>query len=634
MNGEGTYADSNRDTYMGTWLFDMKHGKGTMSYANGNCYEGEWGRDKPDGQGSYEWSNGNKYIGKWKQGKMNGNGTMTWANGNVYDGCWVDGLPKGNGTFRFSEGSFYVGEWSQNQEEQNGTYYPSSSDIEHFDWDPQEVYNVDLTDCIVGLGETIKIYPSEKSTNARPRRASMDVGLTAREGQTFNSESDVGSDSSSKGHIKPAGESNDLNTSKESRRPQIIEQPPRRRKGVIILRGHKNYELMCNLQRGIRHSLQRPASATSVDLREKVFDTKEKRWTKITQEGSNNTPPHQSSEFKFKDYCPTVFRTLRTLLKVDPEEYKKSICETGPMRELSSPGKSGSFFYLTNDEKYVIKTIKKAEIKVILRMLPEYYNHIRTFENTLISKFYGLHCVKLTGSTQKKVRFVIMGNLLGTNVIHRCFDLKGSSHGRLAVKHESKIDSSTMLKDLDLNFIFKLRKSLFREFSRQLDRDIDFLEQERIMGYSLLLGVHFRQVSHTGEPISCEETFQYELCLPLFPAANGALNSGSATPTTKPVSDPNKEGATRLSMNVPARAEQTKKNDSESQSIGKRTGVYYDVVLHFGIIDILQDYDINKKLEHAYKSFQYDPTSISSVDPRQYSRRFRDFIFRVITEDT
>lgn len=68
--------------------------------------------------------------------------------------------------------------------------------------------------------------------------------------------------------------------------------------------------------------------------------------------------------------------------------------------------------------------------------------------------------------------------------------------------------------------------------------------------------------------------------------------------------------------------------------MGEPTGEYYDVILVFGIIDILQDYDISKKLEHAYKSFQYDPSSISAVDPRQYSKRFRDFIYKIFTEDT
>jgi hypothetical protein len=97
-------------------------------------------------------------------------------------------------------------------------------------------------------------------------------------------------------------------------------------------------------------------------------------------------------------------RTLRKLFKVDAADYMLSLCGSEALRELSSPGKSGSFFYLTNDDRYMIKTMKKSEVKMLLKMLPAYYNHVRSFENTLVTKFFGLHCVKLAGANQKKVR--------------------------------------------------------------------------------------------------------------------------------------------------------------------------------------------------------------------------------------
>jgi len=146
-------------------------------------------------------------------------------------------------------------------------------------------------------------------------------------------------------------------------------------------------------------------------------------------------------------------------------------------------------------------------------MLPAYYNHFRAFENALVTKFYGLHCVKLNGPSQKKVylyvveifyclkkfkhllvsipiekhgflirenyemhiykiygfqvRFIIMGNLFCSEyTIHRRFDLKGSSLGRITTKPESEITETTILKDLDLNFIFRLQRSWFLEFCR------------------------------------------------------------------------------------------------------------------------------------------------------------------------
>ncbi|RRT48463.1 hypothetical protein BHM03_00051275 [Ensete ventricosum] len=90
---------------------------------------------------------------------------------------------------------------------------------------------------------------------------------------------------------------------------------------------------------------------------------------------------------------------------------------------------------------------------------------------------------------------------------------------------------------------------------------------------------------------------------------------------------------------MPARAEHTTRSASDPFLAGgglpmlMRSGKIHDVILYFGVIDILQDYDITKKLEHAYKSLQVDPNSISAVDPKLYSRRFQDFIGRIFMED-
>lgn len=59
-----------------------------------------------------------------------------------------------------------------------------------------------------------------------------------------------------------------------------------------------------------------------------------------------------------------LFRHLRELFQVDPADYMLAICGNAALRELSSPGKSGSFFYLTQDDRFMIKTVKKSEVKV------------------------------------------------------------------------------------------------------------------------------------------------------------------------------------------------------------------------------------------------------------------------------
>ncbi|KAI3425633.1 Phosphatidylinositol 4-phosphate 5-kinase [Psidium guajava] len=595
MMGKGTYTGPSGDTYRGSWTTNLKHGQGTKSYAKGDYYEGEWQHGLQDGHGRYQWMNGNHYLGQWKNGAINGNGTMIWSNGNRYDGLWEDGLPKGNGTFRWADGSSYVGVWSKDPKEQRGTFYPSRSMAGNVDFDPQKVFAVDLNDCKVSTGEKVPVLPSQKMLSCPPvvegvfKPSNGDDGKSRRasvDGRVFDYSWDSHGDRN--GETTPRSmveglesiQLDDSDTRIARTRQRASRIQPVKRQGETIMKGHKNYDLMLNLQLGIR--------------------------------------------------------TLRKLFKVDAADYMISICGNDALRELSSPGKSGSFFYLTNDDRYMIKTVKKAEVKMLLRMLPAYYNHFRAYENTLVTKFFGLHCVKLTGATQKKVRFVIMGNLFCSEyTIHRRFDLKGSSHGRITEKPEAGIDATTTLKDLDLNFIFRLRKFWFQEFCRQVDKDCDFLEQERIMDYSLLIGLHFQDISYSKDLLVAEARPSRAQT----PRGNGDTVGGmgqfSNVESDRNLLDPTRWTSIKLGVNMPARAELTvRRTDCECQLIGDPTGELYDVIVYFGIIDILQDYDITKKIEHAYKSFQYDPTSISAVDPKQYSRRFRDFIFRIFVEDT
>lgn len=56
-----------------------------------------------------------------------------------------------------------------------------------------------------------------------------------------------------------------------------------------------------------RYSAGKEASMLR-DLKPSDFDPREKFWTRFPPEGSKITPPHQSAEFRWKDYCPVVFR--------------------------------------------------------------------------------------------------------------------------------------------------------------------------------------------------------------------------------------------------------------------------------------------------------------------------------------
>ncbi|KAG2713446.1 hypothetical protein I3843_04G168500 [Carya illinoinensis] len=612
MEGHGTFIGIDGDTYRGSWVADRKHGFGVKRYANGDVYEGSWKCNLQHGEGRYVWSDGNEYVGEWKNGYISGKGVLIWSNGNKYEGYWENEVPKGKGVFTWADGSSNAGSWGKDFHFQvEAARKRSSVDVENVDLDVARNVNFpriciwesdgeagDITCDIVDNVEASMFYKGGKECSY-----GGSVGQTPRS-------------------------------------PCLLANGEIKKPGQMISKGHKNYDLMLNLQLGIRHSVGKHAS-TWRELRPGDFDPKEKFWTRFPPEGSKCTPPHQSLDFKWKDYCPVVFRHLRELFAIDPADYMLAICGNDALRELSSPGKSGSLFYLTQDDRFMIKTVKKSEVKVLIRMLPSYYQHVYQYKNSLITKFFGVHCVKPVGG--QKTRFIVMGNLFCSEYrIHKRFDLKGSSYGRTTDKPEEEIDETTTLKDLDLNYVFRLECSWFQELIWQIDRDCEFLEGERIMDYSLLIGVHFRDDCSVNEmkmspfdmcsgkrDMHLDDTFKqgYDINKVELQEMDWIL-VGRGPPI-------------RLGANMPGRAERVSRfgvdqhsgSGSSNSTPSQGGGEIFDVILFFGIIDILQDYDISKKLEHAYKSLQVDPTSISAVDPKLYSKRFRDFIHRIFVDD-
>lgn len=49
-----------------------------------------------------------------------------------------------------------------------------------------------------------------------------------------------------------------------------------------------------------------------------------------------------------------------------------SLCNE-PLIELSNPGASGSIFYVTRDDEFIIKTVNAKEAEFLQKLLPGYY---------------------------------------------------------------------------------------------------------------------------------------------------------------------------------------------------------------------------------------------------------------------
>ncbi|KAL3894492.1 MAG: hypothetical protein SGCHY_005244, partial [Lobulomycetales sp.] len=264
--------------------------------------------------------------------------------------------------------------------------------------------------------------------------------------------------------------------------------------GTPIKEGHVNFLLMFDMLTGIRISVGR------CDMREykeiQAFSYADSDYSQMHKlafdEHGKELIPNSEYDFKFKDYAPWIFKCVRDAFHVDSVDYLQSLTGKYVLSELGSPGKSGSFFYFSSDYRYIIKTISQAEHRFMRRILRHYYNHVRDNPDTLLSRIFGLHRVKLPGN--KKIHFVVMGNVFPPHKdMHRIYDLKGSLTGRFLSKAKQEANTMPVLKDK--NWLANSEKLVLGPEKRnilieQLDKDVLFLKECRIMDYSFLVGVH------------------------------------------------------------------------------------------------------------------------------------------------
>ncbi|XP_028800956.1 phosphatidylinositol 4-phosphate 5-kinase 7 isoform X2 [Neltuma alba] len=691
-HGYGTFTTSSGSVYRGSWRMNAQHGIGRKEYSNSDIYEGLWKEGVHEGSGRYSWSGGNTYIGNWKRGKIDGRGVMRWGNGDIFDGFWSNGLRHGSGVYRFAEGGLYIGTWSRGLKDGKGTFFPAgckhpslkkwcsslSNDDDGSNLNSEE-HRPPKSKVKRSLSEKVSVSGSlRNSHHISHRTSSLDSSWTRHPPpqecicDDYSRRLPLTSDG---GHSEDPDKITWVYEREYMQGVLIMEKTrkysevSRKNKWqnkfgvqqvkpsscVDIFGGSRSYYLKLNLQLGIRYTVGKITPVPAREVRSSDFGDRARIRMYFPKEGSQFTPPHKSIDFYWKDYCPMVFRNLREMFKLDAAEYMMSICGDSGLRDITSPGKSGSIFYLSQDDRFVIKTLKKSELKVLLQMLPKYYSHVGEYENTLITKFFGLHRIMLRGG--KKVRFVVMGNMFCTELhIHRRYDLKGSSQGRFTSK--DKIKENTTLKDLDLKYEFHMDKKLRESLLHQIKVDCGFLESQQIIDYSLLLGLHFRApenlkaLAEQPESLTSDALKQGEqLILPkglLLVAHEPSFVNTAPGPhirgnTLRAYSIGDKEvdlllpGTGRLrvqlGVNMPAQANRKLVEDKVEASEIELFEVY-DVVLYMGIIDILQQYNLRKKAEHAYKSLQFDPVTISVVEPKLYAERFINFLETKVFPET
>ncbi|XP_017344427.1 phosphatidylinositol-4-phosphate 5-kinase, type I, beta a isoform X3 [Ictalurus punctatus] len=319
-------------------------------------------------------------------------------------------------------------------------------------------------------------------------------------------------------------------------------------------------------------------------------------------EGSNLTPGHHYPDFRFKIYAPLAFRYFRELFGIKPDDYLYSMCNE-PLIELSNPGASSSWFYVTSDDEFIIKTVQHKEAEFLQKLLPGYYMNLNQNPRTLLPKFYGLYCVQCGGVN---IRLVVMNNVLPRSVnMHYKYDLKGSTYKRRASRKE-RAKSSPTFKDLDFQDMHSdglyFDTDTYNALMKTLQRDCRVLESFKIMDYSLLLGIHVLDIrlrDRGGRGDSKRQGGQKVL----YSTALESIQGGGIAVEPRP--NPNDDDTMG---GIPAKHKDEK------------------LLIFLGIIDILQSYRFIKKVEHSWKALVHDGDTVSVHRPSFYAERFLKFM--------
>ena len=225
--------------------------------------------------------NGNEFNGEWVAGLMSGRGTFVWSSGERYDGEWRDGKEEGRGTFTWPDGSYFDGNWVGGDKHGVGIWAPPVA--------------------------------ADASATGAPRDAVLreyDRGSLVREELVPAQQRPVGDPVAGRPAVK-------------TRKVREV------RMGETIFKGAPSYDLMLQLQLGVRWSVGRITPERPRELSEQDYANNSPLATvsaRFPRRGSSTTPPHASHDFKWKDYCPMVFRKLCERFGIDAGEYMLSLC--------------------------------------------------------------------------------------------------------------------------------------------------------------------------------------------------------------------------------------------------------------------------------------------------------------------
>jgi len=352
--------------------------------------------------------------------------------------------------------------------------------------------------------------------------------------------------------------------------------------------------------------------------------------------------PSSKYYYKFKDYAPRVFRSIREIFKISSEDYLMSLTGKYMLTEMDSPEKRGSFFYYSQDYRFIIKTVHHKEHKYLLKILRNYYLYLKKNPNTLICKIFGLHRVKIQHG--KKIHFIVMENIFPPDKdIHEKYDLKGSLLGRYTNEKEKNSNKLVILKDV--NWIKRGRKIYLGKeketiLMKQLKKDVQFLINNNVMDYSLLVGCHNLNKGNIDnirdstlsiiEPIP-KSLNKKKIEIIESSRKNNTKKDPMAVVLARAIAETSPVSLQTSSSSLPETIPKVKKRlifyrDEGGFRATDVNNMELQEIYFMGIIDIFTNYNMKKKLENICKSLYSNNKNISAVNPKFYANRFLSFI--------
>lgn len=393
-----------------------------------------------------------------------------------------------------------------------------------------------------------------------------------------------------------------------------------------------------------------------------------------TTESKEGTPKTAVRVAELSVFSPDTFAHLRnSIFGISEGDYRKSIFSSGPFVSFQSNSKGaarvGGVFFFTRDGTYMIKTIKKEEAKILLKMLPAYHKHMKRYARTsLLTRFCGMYGVRIydEGSLDRGTlhTFIVMNSAFpaeASRFISERFDLKGSTVGREVSEEElKKKGRDAVMKDLDLAREFQVINSIKEGGHRtkgysgfniglhaktalmaQLREDVKLLVECQVMDYSLLVGVvdmetfvHFDRSAREAIESVRRVGRKFATSKKLEDRALWALGTPirllSAPPTflaKQAWSLAHRTLSSVVTLPLPYYGSGKCGVDGGLLSVfhGSRNGkraLYY-----MGLIDFLQPWTTRKVIERQLKGLMgQDINAISCVTPEEYAVRFLEFL--------